>query len=157
MVSSSGLNIPNLGQPPSSAASEPNPKPDSDPLPRKLKASSQLNRWSRARAIRSGRKLERPGHQAHVIDRFDSPDQLENRESPEFGGESSKDHDDAAAGGKSIYMVSDGTGWTAEHSVTAALGQFDYCLVDRGCPVNTHLFSGVRNSTLRFSISKLLK
>lgn len=45
--------------------------------------------------------------------------------------------------GKSIYMVSDGTGWTAEHSVNAALGQFDYCLVDRGCPVNTHLFSGV--------------
>ncbi|CAN1165856.1 Probable pyruvate, phosphate dikinase regulatory protein, chloroplastic [Linum perenne] len=166
MVSSSGLNIPNLGQPPSSAASEPNPKritpskpnslplpatvslpakADSDPLPRKLKASSQLNRWSRARAIRSGRKLERPGHQAHVIDRFDSPDQLENRESPEFGGESSKDHDDAAAGGKSIYMVSDGTGWTAEHSVTAALGQFDYCLVDRGCPVNTHLFSGIED------------
>ncbi|CAN1222304.1 Pyruvate, phosphate dikinase regulatory protein 1, chloroplastic [Linum grandiflorum] len=27
-------------------------------------------------------------------------------------------------------MVSDGTGWTAEHSVTAALGQFDYCLED---------------------------
>lgn len=45
--------------------------------------------------------------------------------------------------GKSIYMVSDGTGWTAEHAVTAALGQFDYCLVDRGCPVNTHLFSGI--------------
>jgi hypothetical protein len=45
--------------------------------------------------------------------------------------------------GKSIYMVSDGTGWTAEHSVTAALGQFDYCLVDRGCPVNTQLFSGI--------------
>ena len=46
-------------------------------------------------------------------------------------------------GAKSIYMVSDGTGWTAEHTITAALGQFDYCLVDRGCPVSTHLFSGV--------------
>ena len=44
--------------------------------------------------------------------------------------------------GKPIYMVSDGTGWTAEHSVNAALGQFEHCLVDRGCPVNTHLFSG---------------
>lgn len=45
--------------------------------------------------------------------------------------------------GKAIYMVSDGTGWTAEHSVNAALGQFEHCLIDRGCPVNTHLFSGV--------------
>lgn len=45
--------------------------------------------------------------------------------------------------GKGIYVVSDGTGWTAEHSVNAALGQFDYCLVDHGCPVNTHLFSGI--------------
>ncbi|CAN0912688.1 Probable pyruvate, phosphate dikinase regulatory protein, chloroplastic [Linum grandiflorum] len=167
MISSSGLNVPNLPQPPSSAGSEPNPKrttpskpnylplpatvshpvkSDSDPLSRKLKGSSQLNRWSRARAIRSGRKLERPGHLPHVIDRVDSPDQLDRRESTEFGGESSKEHDDsAAAGGKSIYMVSDGTGWTAEHSVTAALGQFDYCLVDRGCPVNTHLFSGIED------------
>ncbi|KAL0407287.1 UNVERIFIED_CONTAM: putative pyruvate, phosphate dikinase regulatory protein, chloroplastic [Sesamum latifolium] len=47
------------------------------------------------------------------------------------------------AGGKSIYMVSDGTGWTAEHAVNAALGQFEHCLVDRVCPVNTHLFSGI--------------
>ncbi|KAF5943622.1 hypothetical protein HYC85_017699 [Camellia sinensis] len=46
-------------------------------------------------------------------------------------------------GAKSIYMVSDGTGWTAEHSVQAALGQFDHCLVDRACPVNTHMFSGI--------------
>ncbi|KAF5943621.1 hypothetical protein HYC85_017698 [Camellia sinensis] len=42
-------------------------------------------------------------------------------------------------------MVSDGTGWTAEHSVQAALGQFDHCLVDRACPVNTHLFSGIHD------------
>lgn len=54
-----------------------------------------------------------------------------------------------SSSGKSIYMVSDGTGWTAEHSVNAALGQFEHCLVDRGCPVNTHLFSGVTiNSSL---------
>lgn len=45
--------------------------------------------------------------------------------------------------GKSIYMVSDGTGWTAEHSVNAALGQFEHCLVDRACSVSTHLFSGI--------------
>lgn len=54
--------------------------------------------------------------------------------------------DDVAVSGngaKAIYMVSDGTGWTAEHSVNAALGQFDHCLVDRGCPVSTHLFSGI--------------
>lgn len=53
------------------------------------------------------------------------------------------DEVDMMSGGKAIYMVSDGTGWTAEHAVNAALGQFDYCLVDRGCPVNTHLFSGI--------------
>jgi len=46
--------------------------------------------------------------------------------------------------GKAIYIVSDGTGWTAEHAVSAALGQFEHCLVDRGCPMSTHLFSGVR-------------
>jgi regulator of PEP synthase PpsR (kinase-PPPase family) len=40
--------------------------------------------------------------------------------------------------------VSDGTGWTAEHSVNAALGQFENCLADRGCAVNTHLFSLVK-------------
>jgi regulator of PEP synthase PpsR (kinase-PPPase family) len=48
-----------------------------------------------------------------------------------------------AVAGKAIYMVSDGTGWTAEHSVNAALGQFEHCLVDRECSVNTHLFSGI--------------
>ena len=49
---------------------------------------------------------------------------------------------------KSIYMISNGTGWTAEHSINAALGQFEHCLVDRRCPVNTHLFSGVNMSFL---------
>lgn len=54
--------------------------------------------------------------------------------------------DEELGTGKSIYMVSDGTGWMVEHSVTSALGQFEHCLVDRGCPVNTHLFSGVKTS-----------
>ncbi|XVE87843.1 hypothetical protein DITRI_Ditri19aG0020700 [Diplodiscus trichospermus] len=40
-------------------------------------------------------------------------------------------------------MVSDGTGWTAAHPVKAALGWFEHFLGDRGCPVNSHLFSGV--------------
>ncbi|GFZ03192.1 PPDK regulatory protein [Actinidia rufa] len=87
--------------------------PDAEPQLRKLKGSAQLNRWSRARAVRSGRKLDRPVHRAATA---------------------------------SIYMVSDGTGWTAEHSVNAALGQFDHCLVDRVCPVNSHLFSGIDDS-----------
>ncbi|CAL1397742.1 unnamed protein product [Linum trigynum] len=171
MICSSALNVPNLRQPPSSppGGAEPNPnrsapsKPNSLPLPatgsfpepdsnspsRKLRGSAQLNRWSRARAIRSGRKLERPGHRAEVLDRVDSADQLNDRESLEFGAGRTKtrrdddDYHEEAAVGKSIYMVSDGTGWTAEHSVNAALGQFEYCLVDRGCPVNTHLFSGI--------------
>ncbi|CDY55812.1 BnaCnng29200D, partial [Brassica napus] len=57
---------------------------------------------------------------------------------------SAVDGDDVAAG-KSIYLVSDGTGWTAEHSVNAALGQFEDRLVNRGCSVNTHLFSWVED------------
>ncbi|CAA6668738.1 unnamed protein product [Spirodela intermedia] len=60
--------------------------------------------------------------------------------------------------GKAIYMVSDGTGWTAEHSVNAALGQFEHCLVDRGCPVSTHLFSGIDDlNRLMEIISKAAK
>ncbi|CAL1372603.1 unnamed protein product [Linum trigynum] len=170
MICSSALNVPNLRQPPSSSSgAEPNPNrsaasvPNSLPLPatgslpesdsnslsRKLRGSAQLNRWSRARAIRSGRKLERPGHRAQVLDRVDSSDQLNDQESLEFGAERKKnrgeddDNYDEVATGKSIYMVSDGTGWTAEHSVNTALGQFEYCLVDRACSVNTHLFSGI--------------
>lgn len=57
--------------------------------------------------------------------------------------------------GKAIYMVSDGTGWTLEHAVNAALGQFEYCLVDRICPVNTHLFSGVSLS-FQFSVKLMV-
>jgi len=56
--------------------------------------------------------------------------------------------------GKQIYMVSDGTGWTAENSVNAALGQFENCLVDRGCPINTHLFSGVEDTDRLLEILK---
>lgn len=48
--------------------------------------------------------------------------------------------------GKQIYMVSDGTGCTVEHSVYATLEQLDHFHVDAGCPVNTRLFSGVFSS-----------
>ena len=60
-----------------------------------------------------------------------------------------------AVAGKAIYMVSDGTGWTAEHSVSAALGQFEHCLVDRRCSVSTHLFSGVNKHPANSSLSLL--
>lgn len=59
------------------------------------------------------------------------------------GGGGSERLTDVRSPAKSVYMVSDGTGWTVEHSVNAALGQFEHCLVDRVCPVNTHLFSGM--------------
>ncbi|PWA17360.1 pyruvate, phosphate dikinase regulatory protein, chloroplastic [Artemisia annua] len=113
------------------------------PSPRKLtKGSSQLLRWSRARAIRSGVKLDqRPLVQKLVTDQ-------PSRRLSEGELEESDDDDEGclaemSEGGKHIYMVSDGTGWTAEHSVNAALGQFEHCLVDHACAVNTHLFSGV--------------
>ncbi|GAB2225405.1 hypothetical protein Droror1_Dr00006197 [Drosera rotundifolia] len=108
--------------------------------------SPQLNRWSRARSLRSGRKLDRPKPQtpepttttpstATAVVEAEEED-----EEDEEVCEAERGSDEA---GKGIYVVSDGTGWTAEHSVNAALGQFDYCLVDHGCPVNTHLFSGI--------------
>ncbi|KAJ6737989.1 PYRUVATE PHOSPHATE DIKINASE REGULATORY PROTEIN 1 CHLOROPLASTIC [Salix koriyanagi] len=113
---------------------------------RKHKGSPQLNRWSRARSIRSGRKLDRlsqrttPGLELNPQAR--NRKESETREVSSLTG-SDRDDDVEVDFGKAIYMVSDGTGWTAEHSVNAALGQFEHCLVDRGCPVNTHLFSGI--------------
>ncbi|KAD3069339.1 hypothetical protein E3N88_37219 [Mikania micrantha] len=119
---------------------------------RKLnKGSSQLIRWSRARAIRSGVKLDRSVQRtllqnSEVVDRPVRPSG-ETESSTDSPLHSSEEEDgcltEMDAGAKHIYMVSDGTGWTAEHSVNAALGQFEHCLVDRGCPVNTHLFSGI--------------
>uniref|UniRef100_A0A5B7BBV6 Putative pyruvate, phosphate dikinase regulatory protein 2 n=1 Tax=Davidia involucrata TaxID=16924 RepID=A0A5B7BBV6_DAVIN len=119
-------------------------EPELEPPVPKFKGSPQLSRWSRARSIRSGRKLDRPGHRTPTMD-VDSPvhpaESVSTRSPPAVGCDA--DDDVEVTVGKSIYMVSDGTGWTVEHSVNAALGQFEHCLVDRGCPVNTHLFSGI--------------
>ncbi|KAL5197291.1 hypothetical protein ABZP36_000803 [Zizania latifolia] len=130
------------------AASSSSSSPPSSPVPR---GSSQLNRWSRARALRSGRRLEWPTirdgsgvSEAHPPTKKPSSD-----EAAAKGAVEEEYFDDGMVGigrdeaAKSIYMVSDGTGWTAEHSVNAALGQFEHCLVDRGCVVNTHLFNGI--------------
>ncbi|KAK2977267.1 hypothetical protein RJ640_005529 [Escallonia rubra] len=158
MASASRLNLSNFHRPPPSTTiaelkptftprTQPTkPTPDSDatpsgPEPRKLKPSPQLNRWSRARAIRSGRKLDRPVSRTKAWE-MDPPARSPETEVLQSPPRERED-DRELAPGKTIYMVSDGTGWTAEHSVNAALGQFDYCLVDRGCPVNTHLFSGI--------------
>ena len=119
-------------------------EPEPEPKVRKLKASPQLNRWYRARALRSGHKLERSSHRTGVLEVDHSTQRTRESQSLESSSTASDgDHDVEVTMGKPIYMVSDGTGWTAEHSVNAALGQFDHCLVDRRCPVNTHLFSGV--------------
>ncbi|XP_057498802.1 probable pyruvate, phosphate dikinase regulatory protein, chloroplastic [Actinidia eriantha] len=155
MYASTPIGLSNL---PTTPASKPNPPqpfsitahqadqstldPDAEPQLRKLKGSSQLNRWSRARAVRSGRKLDRPVHRAETaVEERPAASWAEPTSPGAMGG-----GDEEVFGVKSIYMVSDGTGWTAEHSVNAALGQFDHCLVDRGCPVNTHLFSGIDDS-----------
>ncbi|XP_034697875.1 pyruvate, phosphate dikinase regulatory protein 1, chloroplastic [Vitis riparia] len=116
----------------------------SDSDPPKFKGSPQLNRWSRARAIRSGRKLERQGQRSQVVEMNSRVQPKESVSSPPTSASGAPGNDDGEVRtGKSIYMVSDGTGWTVEHAVNAALGQFEHCLVDRGCPVNTHLFSGI--------------
>ncbi|XWS19467.1 hypothetical protein CRYUN_Cryun31cG0018700 [Craigia yunnanensis] len=120
-------------------------EPEPEPKVRKLKASSQLNKWYRARALRSGHKLERSSRRTGALEV--NPSAQRTKESLSLKStsmESDDDHDvEVTTPGKPIYMVSDGTGWTAEDSVNAALGQFDHCLVDRRCPVNTHLFSGI--------------
>ncbi|KAK1260163.1 hypothetical protein QJS04_geneDACA019124 [Acorus gramineus] len=120
----------------------PSSQPEPDPPPARRPPSPQLSRWSRARALRSGRRLDRPVHRKDssssttttVLD--GPPDEIQAVQLGVDGGEDEEE-------GKVIYMVSDGTGWTAENSVNAALGQFDHCLVDRRCAVNTHLFSGI--------------
>lgn len=94
--------------------------------------------------MRSGHKLERRSNQAAQAVELRSPDSPTDRAAPEPTNKGRYgDGDMERTVGKSIYMVSDGTGWTVEHSVTAALGQFTHCLVDRVCPVSTHLFSGI--------------
>uniref|UniRef100_A0ACD5V116 Uncharacterized protein n=2 Tax=Avena sativa TaxID=4498 RepID=A0ACD5V116_AVESA len=114
------------------------------------RASSQLSRWSRARAVRSGRRLEWPAIRgsAAVSVPTDSPPPPPLSSDKEAAAEEEDDDDgcdvsEGEAAANSIYMVSDGTGWTLEHSVNAVLGQFEHCLVDRRCATSTHLFSGV--------------
>ncbi|XP_071690613.1 probable pyruvate, phosphate dikinase regulatory protein, chloroplastic [Rutidosis leptorrhynchoides] len=118
--------------------------------------SGQLNRWSRARVIRSGRKLDRPPvhHQTATQHVDQLPKEINvSITSPSSSSLSSledctlkeSDDDDLVAKGKEIYMVSDGSGRTAEHSVNAALGQFEHFMVHRGCSVNTRLFSGIND------------
>lgn len=149
MIACLSSNLPNLHSTPTSP-NQTTSEPDSKPQAHKLKSSPQLNRWSRARAIRSGRKLDRLGHpstQSSANGKSSSSlnFQVRDRDGVYLEPERISDGEDnvEAMEGKSIYMVSDGTGWTAEHSVSAALGQFEHCLVDRNCAVNTHLFSGI--------------
>ncbi|XP_031130776.1 probable pyruvate, phosphate dikinase regulatory protein, chloroplastic isoform X2 [Ipomoea triloba] len=156
MICSSTLNLPNLRQkstPITSCLLEPkaNPSaaPSETPAPaRRIKTSPQLNRWSRARSVRSGLKLDRLAFKDGGVgtkSRLDSPGRnVEDSEVAAVPVSESDGVDETDVNwGKAIYMVSDGTGWTLEHAVNAALGQFEYCLVDRVCPVNTHLFSGI--------------
>ncbi|XP_074272068.1 pyruvate, phosphate dikinase regulatory protein 1, chloroplastic-like [Silene latifolia] len=138
MLSSTNFSLSKPQPTPPQPPIEPHPHPNqlTEPNPRKLKPSPKLNLWSRSRSIRSGRKLDRPNKPGPPSV---SPNSVLTAD-PDTTSFSSDGEDD---GGKAIYMVSDGTGWTAEHSVSAALGQFGHCLVDRVCPVNTHLFSGI--------------
>ncbi|XP_010931118.1 probable pyruvate, phosphate dikinase regulatory protein, chloroplastic [Elaeis guineensis] len=119
------------------------------------KESSKLNRWSMARSIRSGRPLRWSAFRKKV-GASPSSSSLSSSNVDEIPPSISDDFEDSGelAAGKAIYMVSDGTGWTAEHSVSAALGQFEYCLHNRRRPVNTHLFSGVQDMDRLMEIIK---
>ncbi|KAL0727389.1 hypothetical protein Bca4012_023482 [Brassica carinata] len=129
--------------------------PDSERKPRKF--SSKLSRWNRARTLKSGVKVDRTIYNESnsttrpIVDmNFPDSSTVESDDVSSLNGDNETDFTAA----KSIYIVSDGTGWTAEHAVNAALGQFDYCLVDRGCPVNTHLFSGIEDVETLMEIIK---
>ncbi|KAF3601145.1 hypothetical protein F2Q69_00039325 [Brassica cretica] len=96
------------------------PEPDSEsppvaassPRSPKLKASSKLNRWSMARALRSGVKIiDRPINAPHRQATTEEAD----RKAYAIDGDD---------------LVSDGT---EEHSVNTALGLFEDRLVNRGC------------------------
>ncbi|CAL9091325.1 unnamed protein product, partial [Musa acuminata var. zebrina] len=136
-------------------------EPEREPPPRRV--STQLNRWSRARSIRSGRRIDWPALRKKTAPPPSpapppSSPPSEAGVRPAVAGEGTEgdgeDDESELMEGKAIYMVSDGTGWTAEHSVNAALGQFEHCLVDRICPVNTHLFSGVEDMDRLMEIIK---
>ncbi|KAJ0983327.1 hypothetical protein J5N97_011582 [Dioscorea zingiberensis] len=136
---------------PDEKTADPAPDPPARKSPR---GSSQLNRWSMARSIRAGRRLARPAQgKDSTATRTASPIQPSISAADEEEVDSGDD-DGEMSTAKEIYMVSDGTGWTAEHSVNAALGQFEHCLVDRGCAVNTHLFSMVEDVNKLIEIIK---
>lgn len=103
----------------------------------RVKGSAQLARWARARRVRSGRRGER---------KVETDDSEAEKEAPagdsDIDMDSDDDEDEMRA--KAVYLISDGTGWTADHALQAALGQFEHCLVDQRCSVDTHLFSQVR-------------
>nr|GMD06924.1 probable pyruvate, phosphate dikinase regulatory protein, chloroplastic [Ipomoea batatas] len=143
MICSSALNLPNLRRKSTSITScllEPpinsEAPAETPPPPRRIKTSPQLNRWSRARSVRSGLKLDRVAFKDGGVgtkSRLDSPGRnVEDSEVDAVPVSESDGVDETDVNwGKAIYMVSDGTGWTLEHAVNAALGQFEYCLVDR--------------------------
>ncbi|TKY51096.1 Pyruvate, phosphate dikinase regulatory protein 1 [Spatholobus suberectus] len=145
---------PNIPSVPQIVACTRNDQTGSKSVSGRPKVSPQLNRWSRARAVRSRLKLDRSNLRTQPVQPPEPnppPRPLPLREDPDDAV--NFDGADVRAL-KSIYIVSDGTGWTAEHCVSAALGQFDYCLVDRGCPVSTHLFSGIDDAEKLLEIIK---
>lgn len=139
---------PNVNSVPQVVACTRNDQNGSKSVSGRPKVSPQLNRWSRARALRSGQKLDRSSLRTQPRDPNPPPRPPPLPVDPDDGV--SFDGTDV----RSIYMISDGTGWTAEHCVNAALGQFDYCLVDRGCPVSTHLFSAIDDAEKLLEITK---
>lgn len=110
--------------------------------------SAQLQRWARARRIRSGRTVDysrKAESSAPVAVR--EPEASPQSQSVALVNYDSSDEDDDNSKNESareVYMISDGTGWTADHAVQAALGQFENCFVDQRCAVDTHLFSQVQ-------------
>ncbi|KAG6557503.1 hypothetical protein Mapa_000777 [Marchantia paleacea] len=125
--------------------------------PSKVKASGQLARWARARKIRAAGKSSGL-NRVDTVEASLSPTKQEVSEGAELAKYAEEEPNESRdlygspieerLEEKCVFMVSDGTGWTADHSVQAALGQFEHCLVDQRCSVNTHLFSDVNEEKL---------
>lgn len=113
---------------------------DGAPQGGRSRKNAQLERWARARRIRSGtRKVVETRKVSDSVTELVLVRDPPQSAVPDY----ESDDEEYEVQGKEVYMISDGTGWTLEHAAQAALGQFEHCLVDRACSVNTHLFSQI--------------
>eukprot|EP00897_Mesotaenium_endlicherianum_P009713 jgi/Mesen1/8770/ME000524S08070 len=128
---------------------------DSTVASAKRLGSSKLNRWARVRQSRAmTRKREVAEENLEQQEQTNLPAKRAAGDGTMAVGDANAPQGGASRDGdlaenlKGIFLVSDGTGWTADHAVHAALSQFEHCFVDQGCDVTalqTHMYSQVND------------